>query len=609
MSYNSIRKCLIDNKLWSAISVLLLGWYLSPLFYHTFYVPIFDNLDSNVVWFKILAESGKIFAPNNAIIQNMMGGLPRSSYGSEFNLILWLYYFFKPQTAYIINEVLIHLIAFFSMFLFLRKYVVAPSNYYGNVPTFLGAITFALLPFWSGAGASIALLPLVTYSLLNIKSGKDNKWDWIILILLPLYSSLVFLYVFYLLIAGIYFLYDSIKHRKINKKFLIALILIGTIFLITEYRLVYTMFFDKNFISHRVEFQIFFQENLWESYRLALVNFLQGHHPHAMPLQQPYILPIILSALLLQLLNRKLTSIESLIIWGILLVTFFLDIWSTVLINKFTIPGIFLLTIFVYFRTKKLHVFPLLIILVLALSFIAAAFEYHGLSILAKEFPFFNTFNMVRIIFIEPFIYALLLTYSSIIFFRKLQYTEFFIFIFLAAQFHYSLQTSFYQKHPIKGYASFQEYYVPKLFNKLTHHIPALLSSQTKVVNYGMEPAVALFNGLYTVDGYSVNYPIAYKYKFKKVFEQYKYPKLFDTWGSKVYIMTVPTKLDTYLSIKGVKIEDLRFDTIALCQLHTRYMLSPYLFQHPGTKKLELIDNIKGDKRSWDLYLYRINCD
>ena len=97
--------------------------YLSPLFAYTgvFYVPAFDNLDSNVVWYKILAESGMIFSDNNDIVPNMMHGIPRSSYPGEFNVLVWLYYFFEPETAFIINELNIHFVAFISMYIFLNN--------------------------------------------------------------------------------------------------------------------------------------------------------------------------------------------------------------------------------------------------------------------------------------------------------------------------------------------------------------------------------------------------------------------------------------------------------------------------------------------------------
>lgn len=60
MQLQKIDDILKDAKLWIFLSFVLLGYYLSPLFQTTFYVPVYDNLDSNVIWYKILAESGEI---------------------------------------------------------------------------------------------------------------------------------------------------------------------------------------------------------------------------------------------------------------------------------------------------------------------------------------------------------------------------------------------------------------------------------------------------------------------------------------------------------------------------------------------------------------------
>jgi len=611
MSYNSLRRCLINNRLWVAISVILLSWYLSPLFHITFYVPTFDNLDSNVVWFKILAHSGMIFAPNDAIVPNMMNGLPRLSYGSEFNLILWLYYFFPAKTAYIINEVLIHLIAFASMFIFLKSYIVPLRRYYGLVPVFVGSLYFALLPFWSGAGASIPLLPLVTYVLLNIKTRRDRWWDWGLLVLLPLYSSLIFLYMFYIALGGLYLLYDALRHKRLDFRLFGALFLMGTMFLLSEYRLVYAMFFDPGFVSHRTEFDIFFQENLWESYRLSLVNFLQGHVPHAQSFQQAFALPLALTALVLALIKRRFSSLESLIVWAVIWGSFYANFWDKILIHKFTLPGIALFCLFVILKKPKERLLPLLLLMLMALSFVAAGFEYRGFHAIVEIFPIFKALNMIRMIFIEPFVYIVVLVLSIMIFLRKLKYALPMIWIGLLLYFSYSFKHSFYQTTLKEGYSSFESYYAPDTFKKLLTELKRVDKEfdpkRTRFVSFGMEPAVSLYNGLYTIDGYSTNYPLAYKYAFKEVFAPFKKMRLYDVWGSKVYIASILTDKKYYQ--KGLTITRLRFDTKALCRLRTDYILSPYRFDDPNYKQsVRKIIEIQGKEDSWDLYLYRLSC-
>ncbi len=605
MSYNSIHKCLIDNKLWGVISVLLLGWYLSPLFHHTFYVPTFDNLDSNVVWYKILAESGKIFAPNNTIIPNMMGGLPRSSYSGEFNFLLWLYYFFKPQTAYIINEVLIHLIAFFSMFIFLKNEMIPPNKYYSNVPSFVGALYFALLPFWSGGGAGLAFLPLVTYALIRIKNGTSGKWEWIFLALLPLYSSFILIYFFYIIMAGIYLIYDSWYHRKINWKFFTTLVLMGSVFLLTKYRLLYAMFMDPLFISSRTEFNIFFKEDWWETYRLSLVNLLACQPPHATTLIS-YVLPLTLITLLLEFIHRRLTPKESLLIWLMIGVSFWVNIWQILLIHKFTIPAITLLALVSVVYQKKAKPLALLLLFIIFLSIFSNIFLSKHFLFLAEYFPVLKEFNMVRMVYIFPFIFGIMFALSIYRLFSKLHFTALATLVLMVSQFIYAQNESMYKTTPQKGYASFHDYYVPFIFTKLKKDISHGKNKHPRVVSYGMEPAVALYNGLYTVDGYSANYPLSYKKQFEKVFDTYKKDKLYKNWGSKVYIVSVPSEMKYY--IKGLHIKKLQFNENALCNLGTEYLISPYFFDTPQTKHLTLIKNYTGTKHSWDIYLYKLHC-
>ena len=77
--------------------ILILLYVLPYLVLHTdTSIVIHDNLDSNIPKFKVLAESGKIFGSINETIPTIMNGIPRSAMGSEFNLQLWLNYYFTP---------------------------------------------------------------------------------------------------------------------------------------------------------------------------------------------------------------------------------------------------------------------------------------------------------------------------------------------------------------------------------------------------------------------------------------------------------------------------------------------------------------------------------
>jgi hypothetical protein len=64
-----------------ALSIIML--YLSPLYLlgENAHVRIHDNIDSNIGWYKLLADNGQIFGPMNDLVRNMMNGLPRVAFG------------------------------------------------------------------------------------------------------------------------------------------------------------------------------------------------------------------------------------------------------------------------------------------------------------------------------------------------------------------------------------------------------------------------------------------------------------------------------------------------------------------------------------------------
>ena len=116
----------IDNiALCICLSVLLL--FMTPYIFNTdeSLFLIHDNLDSNLIWFSTLANGNFFFAKNSVSVPYMFNGIPRGCYPSEINLIVFLYYLFKPLMAYCIGQVLVHLVAFIGTIIFLRNYILS----------------------------------------------------------------------------------------------------------------------------------------------------------------------------------------------------------------------------------------------------------------------------------------------------------------------------------------------------------------------------------------------------------------------------------------------------------------------------------------------------
>jgi len=627
---NFINKLLQEKKVWVLISIAIFGLYLIPLFLPHLYVQSYDNLDSNVLWYKLLAESGHIFAPNNTIIPNMMHGLPRASYVSEFDVLLWLYYFFSPKVAYIINELLIHIVAFIGSLLFLSKYIIKHGkNHY--FLTFIGSLYFATLPFWSGTGITVASLPLTTYVLLDIKHHKSKVWHWLYLIVLPLYSSFVLMYIFYIGFLLLYLAYDKLYNRRLNKHLFYATVLLLTAFVLKEYRLFFTMFFDPGFVSHRVEFDVFFDNPLYPAYRyFTLQNFLIGHYPHLHTLQQIYLIPLSLVALFLLLKKEPLTPRESILFLGSILLTFtvnllfFYNIWTPLVTSNYFLPGLLLLIVLTIKLNKKEAKLPLLLLWIILLALIVGLDHYQGLHSFAECFPILKAFNLTRASFITPILWMVVFVLSLKIILEKVHFGYLFIFLIFLFQMDLAFNENFYATYPKKGYVTFEEYYDPPLFKKIKHDIESSEDtniSNLRIVNYGIEPAPALYNGFYTIDGYSTNYPLSYKKKFRKTQAKQLLDinlsiikgnrKLFDKWGSKLYLLGINSEPEMYRHYITTKTKPplvhFMADYDALCDLNTSYVLSVYPLKQIDTSRLTLQKKYKG--HFWSIWLYKLHCN
>src|SRR5699024_1873056 len=107
-----LRMTLLKRRRWFIMAIFLIIVYLSPLFIlgKDAHVRVHDQLDSSVIWYEMLANSGKLFAANDAVIPDMMNGLPRISLPTQFEWLVWLFVVFPPFVAFTINAVLVRFV-------------------------------------------------------------------------------------------------------------------------------------------------------------------------------------------------------------------------------------------------------------------------------------------------------------------------------------------------------------------------------------------------------------------------------------------------------------------------------------------------------------------
>jgi hypothetical protein len=529
---------------------------------------VWDNLDSVHVLSKTLLESGTLFAPNNESVPQMMNGLPRSSFPSEFYATTWLYALLGPLPSYIAERCIISFIALFGMFLLLNTYVI-PSRENTNIAAGV-AICFAVLPFWPYGGLSLAGIPLVTYAYLSIRSGKQKWFDWIFLLTFPLYSSLVLSGVFLVCVLLLILLRDSVRRKNIPWNQIAAISVLSGSFIVSHYRLFITFFADSNYVSHRVEFQPV--DGFYDWYKTisqAISLFIHGQ-PHAHSLHLFIILPTVCAAVAIA-----------------------------------------------YFRKLPQRM------LLIGLACLTAISVLYGLSD-ARAFQ--SVDRLVRTIvpieysrfyFFAPIIWYCLFAVSLVYIKQACRGCALIPAVVLIAQLgvvysqHELVQGELAWRKGSRHAPKYSEFYAVEQFQELRQFIGKPVESY-KVGVVGMHPAIALYNGLYTIDGYASDYPLEYKQRFRRAIagelakNEYR-SRYFDRWGSRAYLFTgADTEMMStkWSAISKQGIDDISFDWKGLNELGAKYIISALPLKASEPDQLRLLKVFTHNNSAWDLYLY-----
>lgn len=539
----------------------------------------YDSLDSSVIWNVILVQSGKIFANNSDVIPSAMGGLPRLSYPGEFSIELWLYYFFTPISAYIINIINIAVLAYFGMFFLLKK--LSPnSNIYILV---LVSVLYALLPFYPHVGLSVAGIPLIIYGLINANEKPVISYG--ILVLYVLYSAFTTTGIFLLSSISVYLMVKLISKRRVSKNEVLYVLVLFLLYLVTNYRLILSVVYP-DFISHRTDFVIptnSFSQSLYFFFNLVFKEY--GHNTVIK-------LPVIISVTVLLLLN--------------------------VFYNRMGL------------KNNRMIYYSILIILIL--SFLAVLFQYKRFyDFYTQMLPFAKQIQLQRFYWLLPPVYYVLYLFTL----QKLnvyKYGKYFIvFIFIVhfglvihknAMIKQMIKTEIFEKKT--GSVSYEAFYSEDLYHSIDKFIGKDKSSY-RVASIGLQPATALYNGFYTVDGYySFGYPKSYK---DLIFNIIKPELLKDSslyyfymdWGSvclipsselisqkfagRGYIVPVITKMDGYFD--PIKNLDLNFSMLKN-DLNCQYIFSALPIENSTNSALVYLETFEDEESAFRVYLYQI---
>ncbi len=417
------------------------------------------------------------------------------------------------------------------------------------------ACIYSFLPFWSFT-ASVAGLPLLVYAFLNIRNNKKNILNWIIFILFPFYSSLLLTGFFILIIFSSVFIYDFLKSRKEKWIELLGIFVISFFYIISHLPLFYSFLFNKSYVSHREEFLLNiynFNGSLWQSIQLFFNG--QGHS-----LGMQILIAFLALGWSVYLLKKKKSKSSFLAILGFIIIT-----------SAFY--GFYYWSSFVPLREMLMDVIPIQL----------------------------NRFYMLHPM-LWYILFALLLTSISIKFNKKIALS------LMLIQFLYVLSS--HEMLANKNGPSFKDFYASHKFEKVKDFIDKPVDSY-RVISIGIHPAVLQYNGFYTLDGYSPDYPLSHKHRFRQIIEKEldKDPFLkdyFDTWGSRCYAFSAELGKFGYLNLnKSYQINNLQFNLNIFKQMGGDYIISLAKINNT-MDNLQFLKKIEGEGTYPELYIYKV---
>ncbi len=561
------------RRLITGVAALLLGLYLLPMviLQQDAHFVIHDNLDSTIPSFVFMDRHPGPDADAGRPEPFLRLGVPRAGYARFLSIIGLLFAVLPPFAAYLINDILVHAIAFVGMLLLLRRLLGERVRDSFDEALVAGvALAWAALPYYSTYGLSIAGQPLLGYAFLGFLRREARLRDYLVILLFPLYSSLALAGVFIITVLGLVFVADWARRRQANWRFLAALALLVASFLAVNHRLLYDVFTGAGYVSHRAEFTPTLL-SFPAAVSLVWENLLHGQY-HAVSLHK-YIL-------------------------------------------LFAVP----LALWAGFRSKRDRRWLLALLgAVVAISLFRGFAQWQGSAGIPRVFQF------DRFYFLQAFIWYVILAVSLLVVRGSRlgecgtgRYAAVFL---LALQLFYVARAS---KDRMADLASigrrmvkrqdtsvtWRGFYSEDLFRDIADFIGQHQSSY-RVASLGIYPGVSQYNGFYTIDGYRSSYPLEYKHAFRRVIaaELAKSPRLqeyFDNWGSRCYVFSSELEGYLYTRYQRGNVQRLELDTDALRSLGCDFLISSVEVTNYQDNDLQPLGVFQDGTSPWRIFLYQV---
>jgi hypothetical protein len=527
----------------------------------------------------------------NATIESMMCGVPRHTFHNGIDFHAVIFTILEPFTAYTINFILVHVIAFIGFYLFLKDNLfpsIADWSTKYSIYTPLFAACFSVLPLYPLLGITFAGLPLLTWSFLRVLStSKLRILDLFIVLFFAFYSSFVYVGVFAIIMTGAAVVWKTIRTKKMIFALFGWVSILAIAYAIYNYYLIYQVLFSGDFESQR-EYWIPQGYNwkvvVWAAYDM----FFNGHY-HAASF---HFITLLLVAV----------------------------------------------TAFMAWKKKSLNSVPVKIVaaavlFALFISSFYAFWQWTPIVELKEKIRFLKIFRWDRFYFFNPFVWTLIFTTAAIfmvdqirniriqkitvlaLFFIQLSY---FVYHDPVAMQNALLYTEKWiaiddnVKEKILGpdylltYKSkrgtYSGFLQEEAYSQIAQKINKPFESY-RVGSIGINPALALHNGFYTVDGYMTSYPQKQKERMFEVIknglsEDTKEFKSFKNWGSRCYLFSDVTSCNDSLGC------EMNYDYTVLKEMNCQFLISAFKIRESET--VHFVEAFPSKINTQVFYLYSL---
>ncbi len=575
-----------NNRGWKTASVvfsLFLFWMVFHVAPENAHVIIHDSLDSITPVYHVFAKSDCVFADSQTQFPALLGGIPRGCLFSELSLLLWPYFFLSPPWAFAVTVAAIRLTAFWGMWLLLSRPALAGNT---RFVAFGVAAAFACLPFYPILGLTVAGQPWLLHAWLNIRDKKSLFISFLVLALFGLSSSLIAVGIFILPLLTIAAVIDGLRYRRIPWLSLAAVAVLTVSYALCEYRLISSTLFNTGYQSHRFEFGFSHHLTLVESLTRACKNFISGQY-HTPSVHWPVLFIAFGIGLYVgidQLRRARVAARQD-------AATPNADNeslrWQLTMLSVLMAAGALVSFWFGIYR-----------------------WEFTGRLIGALHIDLLTATNLERIHYFHPLLWSLALAFALCIIATRARWGRNIVIGLLI--WHGAALCQASHGWPHQDAITFREFYSPELFSEVEKHI-GRPQDEYRVVSLGLDPAISLYNGFYTADGYWVNYPLEYKHRFRKVIagelaKDNDLASYFDTWGSRCYLFSSELRKPFLYTKDHAKrrVDHLAINTTALWNLDCRYILSAVEIGNSNETGLRLERVFRQDDSPWEIFLYAV---